>query len=137
MVGTVHRHTLGTPYGRYGCCRIAVLLRRNGWRVNVKRVYRIWRREELKVPAKQPKRGWLTAAQLAQRRAVVKERTQQREENKTVTRSLTEDAKVFQNMEADADSERDARREALKEQRRAQAKERPRRRSRDGPELDR
>ncbi len=114
-----------------------MLLRRNGWRVNVKRVYRIWRREELKVPAKQPKRGRLTAAQLAQRRAVVKERTQQREENKTVTRSLTEDAKVFQDMEADADSERDARREAFKEQRRAQAKERPRRRSRDGPELDR
>ena len=32
-----------------------------GWRVNVKRVYRIWRREGLKVPSKQPKRGrlWL------------------------------------------------------------------------------
>lgn len=82
-------------------------------------------------------RDHLTAAQLAQRRAVVKERTQQREENKTVTRSLTEDAKVFQNMEIDADVERAARREAFKEQRRAQAKERPRRRSRDGPELER
>ncbi len=32
-----------------------------GWRVNVKRVYRIWRREGLKVPSKHPKRGrlWL------------------------------------------------------------------------------
>jgi hypothetical protein len=32
-----------------------------GWRVNVKRVYLIWRREGLKVPIKQPKRGrlWL------------------------------------------------------------------------------
>ena len=32
-----------------------------GWRVNVKRVWRIWRREGLKVPSKQPKRGrlWL------------------------------------------------------------------------------
>src|SRR5688572_11956840 len=32
-----------------------------GWRVNLKRVYRIWRREGLKVPQKQPKRGrlWL------------------------------------------------------------------------------
>jgi hypothetical protein len=26
-----------------------------GWRVNVKRIYRIWRQEGLKVPAKQPK----------------------------------------------------------------------------------
>ena len=33
----------------------------DGWRVNVKRVYRIWRREGLKVPMNQPKRGrlWL------------------------------------------------------------------------------
>jgi putative transposase len=32
-----------------------------GWRVSVKRVYRIWRREGLRVPQKQPKRGrlWL------------------------------------------------------------------------------
>ena len=32
-----------------------------GWRVNVKRVWRIWRREGLKVPSKQPKRRrlWL------------------------------------------------------------------------------
>ena len=32
-----------------------------GWRVSVKRVYRIWRREGLKVPSRQPKRGrlWL------------------------------------------------------------------------------
>ena len=32
-----------------------------GWSVSVKRVYRIWRREGLKVPKKQPKRGrlWL------------------------------------------------------------------------------
>jgi transposase InsO family protein len=37
------------------------LLRRAGWRVNDKRVERIWRREGLKVPARQPKRGrlWL------------------------------------------------------------------------------
>jgi transposase InsO family protein len=38
------------------------LLRVEGWRVNAKRVQRIWRREGLKVPARQPKRGrlWLT-----------------------------------------------------------------------------
>jgi transposase InsO family protein len=38
------------------------LLRAAGWLVNDKRVERIWRREGLKVPKKQPKRGrlWLT-----------------------------------------------------------------------------
>jgi hypothetical protein len=38
------------------------LLRHAGWLVNDKRVERIWRREGLKVPYKQPKRGrlWLT-----------------------------------------------------------------------------
>jgi len=49
-------------YGRYGYRRITALLRTAGWVVNKKRVERIWRREGLKVPAKQPKRGrlWLT-----------------------------------------------------------------------------
>jgi transposase InsO family protein len=48
-------------YGRYGYRRITALLRTAGWTVNKKRVERIWRREGLKVPAKQPKRGrlWL------------------------------------------------------------------------------
>ena len=52
---------LATRYGRYGYRRIRRLLVDEGWRVNVKRVYRIWRREGLKVPSKQPKRGrlWL------------------------------------------------------------------------------
>ena len=37
------------------------MLRSEGWTVNAKRVERIWRREGLKVPQKQPKRGrlWL------------------------------------------------------------------------------
>ena len=37
------------------------LLRCSGWRVNHKRVERIWRQEGLKVPKKQPKRSrlWL------------------------------------------------------------------------------
>ncbi len=53
---------LATRYGRYGYRRIRRMLVDEGWRVNVKRVYRIWRREGLKVPKKQPKRGrlWLT-----------------------------------------------------------------------------
>jgi putative transposase len=52
---------LARQYGRYGYRRITALLRRSGWVVNKKRVERIWRREGLKVPHKQPKRGrlWL------------------------------------------------------------------------------
>jgi putative transposase len=48
-------------YGRYGYRRITALLRRAGWRANAKRVERIRRREGLKVPRRQPKRGrlWL------------------------------------------------------------------------------
>ena len=54
--------TLATQYGRYGYRRITALLNNEyGWRVNHKRVERIWKREGLKVPKKQPKRGrlWL------------------------------------------------------------------------------
>jgi putative transposase len=54
---------LATRYGRYGYRRITALLNDNehGWRVNHKRVERIWRKEGLKVPKKQPKRSrlWL------------------------------------------------------------------------------
>jgi putative transposase len=53
---------LASRYGRYGYRRITALLRNErGWRVNHKRVERIWRREGLKVPQKQPRRGrlWL------------------------------------------------------------------------------
>ena len=41
---------------RYGYRRICALLRSEGWRVNRKRVYRLWRQEGLKVPQKQRKR---------------------------------------------------------------------------------
>jgi putative transposase len=52
---------LAAKYGRYGYRRITALLNREGWRVNHKRVERIWRKEGLKVPKKQPRRGrlWL------------------------------------------------------------------------------
>ena len=52
---------LARQYGRYGYRRVTALLRDAGWHVNRKRVERIWRREGLKVPQKQPKRGrlWL------------------------------------------------------------------------------
>src|SRR5205085_6720945 len=52
---------LARRYGRYGYRKIAELLRRAGWLINDKRVERIWRREGLKVPVRQPKRArlWL------------------------------------------------------------------------------
>jgi transposase InsO family protein len=62
---------LATAYGRYGYRRITALLQREGWRVNHKRVERLWRREGLKVPQRQPKRGrlWLTDGSCVRRRA--------------------------------------------------------------------
>ena len=52
---------LATQYGRYGYRRITSMLKGEGWKVNHKRVERIWRSEGLKVPQKQPKRArlWL------------------------------------------------------------------------------
>jgi putative transposase len=52
---------LASEYGRYGYRRITALLQHDGWKVNHKRIERLWRREGLKVPKKQPKRGrlWL------------------------------------------------------------------------------
>jgi transposase InsO family protein len=52
---------LAAEYGRYGYRRVAALLRAEGFAVNHKRVERLWRREGLKVPQRQPKRGrlWL------------------------------------------------------------------------------
>jgi transposase InsO family protein len=52
---------LAKRFGRYGYRRITALLRDAGWAVNRKRVERIWRREGLKVPQRQPRRGrlWL------------------------------------------------------------------------------
>jgi putative transposase len=52
---------LASQYGRYGYRRITAILQREGREVNHKKVERIWRKEGLKVPKKQPKRGrlWL------------------------------------------------------------------------------
>jgi transposase InsO family protein len=52
---------LAREFGRYGYRRITALLQHRGWRVNHKRVARIWRREGLKVPSKQPKTGTVVA----------------------------------------------------------------------------
>ena len=57
-----HIVTLAVEFGRYGYRRITAMLHNEGWKVNHKRVERIWRQEGLKVPQKQPKRKrlWLT-----------------------------------------------------------------------------
>jgi putative transposase len=46
------RELAGT-YVRYGYRRLTVLLRREGWKVNAKRIYRLYREEELIVRTKQ------------------------------------------------------------------------------------
>ena len=46
-------------YGRYGYRRITALLQEKGWKINRKRVMRIWKMLGLKVPKKQRKRARL------------------------------------------------------------------------------
>jgi len=53
MLALVHAHP------RYGYRRIWALLKREGWAVNRKRIYRLWRREGLKVPHKARKKRHL------------------------------------------------------------------------------
>ena len=65
---------LASRYGRYGYRRVTALLNREGFNVNHKRVYRIWRQEGLKVPEKQPKRSrlWLNDGSCIRHRPVFK-----------------------------------------------------------------
>jgi transposase InsO family protein len=58
---TLRMVEMANQYGRYGYRRITAMLQAEGWTINHKRVERLWRREGLKVPARQPKRGrlWL------------------------------------------------------------------------------
>lgn len=62
---------LARQYGRYGYRRVAALLRDAGWHVNDKRIERLWQREGLKVPTKQPRRGrlWLNESSCVRLRA--------------------------------------------------------------------
>ena len=52
---------LASEYGRYGYRTVTDMLNNEGWKINKKRVERIWRLEGLKVPQKQPKKSrlWL------------------------------------------------------------------------------
>ena len=47
---------LAKQYGRYGYRKIAELLRIEGWRVNHKKVERLWREEGLQIPQRHRKR---------------------------------------------------------------------------------
>jgi transposase InsO family protein len=47
---------LAASHPRYGYRRIAALLRQDGWRVNAKRVHRLWVRQGLKVPCRRRKK---------------------------------------------------------------------------------
>jgi len=49
-------HELAIRHSRYGYRRITVLLRREGWKINKKRVHRIWKSEGLGLPRRRPKR---------------------------------------------------------------------------------
>ena len=58
-------------FGRYGSRRITALLRAEGWRVNPKRVERLWRQEGRRVPRTAPRRRrlWATDGSCTRRRA--------------------------------------------------------------------
>src|SRR5213075_211547 len=50
-------HGLAAQYPRYGYRMITAKLRQEGWSVNKKRIYRLWRREGLKVRKRRSKSG--------------------------------------------------------------------------------
>ena len=52
-------HELVVLHPRYGYRRMTALLKQEGWQVNRKRVYRLWREEGFKVPQRQRKRRHL------------------------------------------------------------------------------
>jgi transposase InsO family protein len=49
-------HELAIRHSRYGYRRIAVLLRREGCKINRKMVHRIWKAEGLSLPLRRPRR---------------------------------------------------------------------------------
>ena len=61
---------LARHYARCGYRQIAALQRVAGWQVNAERIERLWRREGLRVPMKQPKKSrlWLNDAPCVQLR---------------------------------------------------------------------
>lgn len=63
-------HELVREHPRYGYRRMWAMLRAEGWRVNRKRIYRLWSREGFRVPQKQRKRRRLgcSASSIVRRR---------------------------------------------------------------------
>lgn len=61
LVGDMRRHAAKHP--RYGYRRVRALLCRDGWRVGLNRVQRLWRQEGLRVPQKRRKRRRLGTAE--------------------------------------------------------------------------
>lgn len=47
---------LAVEYPRFGYRRIHALLKREGWEVNLKRIYRLWKQEKLSLPSKKPRK---------------------------------------------------------------------------------
>ena len=56
---------LACAYGRYGYQRIHALLKARGWRVNIKRVYRVWRRPLLRSPPARRAQSTIKATETA------------------------------------------------------------------------
>lgn len=56
-------HELVRQHPRYGYRFIWACLRQEGWRVNRKRIHRLWKQEQLKVPKKQRKRRSLGSSE--------------------------------------------------------------------------
>lgn len=69
LVGRMHE--LVRKHPRYGYRRVWALLRAEGWRVNRKRIHRLWKQEKLRVPRKQHKRRSLGSSEngVARRKA--------------------------------------------------------------------
>lgn len=56
-------HELVRDHPRFGYRRIWALLRGDGWRINRKRVHRLWRKESFRVPQKQHKKRRLGSSE--------------------------------------------------------------------------
>jgi len=79
----------------------------------------------------------LIAEQLAKRRELIDDRTNQRTFNDATIGDLKEDAKLFRRMEAEGRDTKADDREVFKQRRRTADRPRRRKRQRDGPSLDR
>ena len=57
LLKAIHQKVGAHP--RYGCRRITQLLKETGWKVNYKRIHRLWKQEGLRVPQKKRKRRYI------------------------------------------------------------------------------